>query len=177
MSNPTGPTPSHRSVSSIRPGASITGAPNSPHTPLRAISSAYGSPSALRAEEDCIIFELGARYLRAGFAGDAVPKAVIGFGPEEQRRAGDYRQWEIGYDQSKVSVLHGQAWGEQYELWKPDLRGIDLGLVGDKLDRAVREAFTKLVEQYEIMTLSDFRTSQVSIYRFTASKNVFGIAI
>jgi hypothetical protein len=148
MSNPSGPGPAHRSVASIRPAPSTTGAPNSPHTPLRTISSTFGSPSALRAEEDCVIFELGSRYLRAGFAGDAVPKAVVDFGPEEQRRTGDYRRWEIGYDNSRKVGTKGISWGEKYELWRPDLRGLDLGLVGDKIDRAVREAFTKSVGGY-----------------------------
>src|SRR6266536_952921 len=118
--------PSHRRISEIRP--TTTGAQASPHTPLRTISSAFGSPSALRAEEDCVILELGARYLRAGFAGDAVPKAIIDFGPEEQRRAGDFGRWEVDYDKSSRNTLQDQGWGEAYELWRPDLRGLDLGL-------------------------------------------------
>src|SRR4051794_21712048 len=91
--------PAHRSVASIRsqPSANL-GTPASPHTPLRTISSTFGSPSALRAEEDCVVIEIGSRYLRAGFAGDATPRALITFGPEEQRRPGDYRRWELGYD-------------------------------------------------------------------------------
>jgi len=112
---------------------------------LRTISSAYGSPSTLRAEEDCVIIELGSRYLRAGFAGDAIPKAVIDFSPEEQRRAGDYRKWEIGYAKDWRKRISGKEWGDGYELWKPDLRIVDLGLVGDKVERAIRVAFTKSV--------------------------------
>ncbi len=139
MSNPPGP--SHRNVASIR----SPNAPPSPHTPLRNISSTFGSPSALRAEEDCVILELGARYLRAGFAGDATPKTVLDFGPEQRRRSGDFRRWEVDYDERWRDRLTGGegGWGEGYELWKPDLRGLDLGLVGDKIDRALREAFTK----------------------------------
>lgn len=147
MASPAGP--AHRRVSSIRPGISSqsanTTSPGSPHTPLRTISSAFGSPSALRAEEDCVIIELGSRYLRAGFAGDAVPKAVVDFSPEKQRRPGDYRQWEADYDQDWRKRVRGAGWGESHELWKFDLRGVDLGLVGDKIERAMREALTKLV--------------------------------
>ena len=99
----------------------------------------------MRAEEECVIFELGSRFLRAGFAGDALPKAVVDFGPEEQRRAGDLRRWRLEYEPSEESHIQENGWGEEYELWKPDLRGLDLGLVGDKLDRAIREAFTKSV--------------------------------
>lgn len=145
MSNPTGSGPSHRNVSNIRPTPTVVATPNSPHTPLRTISSTFGSPSSLRAEEDCVIIEIGARYLRAGFAGDAVPKAVLNFGPEEQRRAGDFRRWELDYQRSKRGYMQEKSWGESHELWRPDLRGLDLGLVGDKIDRAMREAYTKSV--------------------------------
>jgi hypothetical protein len=144
MSAPGGP--AHRSVANIRsPTSANPGAPAGPHTPLRNISSTLGSPSALRAEEEVVILEFGSRYIRAGFAGDAVPKAVIDFGPEEQRRAGDYSRWDTGHDKSFLGRREGNAWGEVHELWRPDLRGLDLGLVGDKIDRAVRDAFTKSV--------------------------------
>lgn len=140
--------PPHRSVSSIRPiptsNASSTG---NPQTPLRPISSAYGSPSALRGEEDCVILELGSRYLKAGLAGDAVPQAIIDFGPQQQLRAGDYRIWRADYEESWQERTQGESWGEQHELWKLDLRDLDLGLVGDKIERATREAFTKSVRR------------------------------
>lgn len=138
--------PAHRSVSNIRPSPSPL--PGSPHTPAssRAISGNYGSPSALRAEDETIVIELGARNLRVGPAGDALPQAVMGYGPEEQRRAGDYRRWDNGYEKDwRNRKLACDHWGEEYELWKLDLRNMDLGLVGDKLERAVREAYTKLV--------------------------------
>lgn len=143
MSNPSGP--SHRNVASIRsPPSTNPAAPTSPHTPLRTISSAFGSPSAVRAEEEHVIIELGSRYLRAGIAGDALPKAVLDFGPDSQRRAGDYRKWSVGYDKAWRGRIREEEWGESYELWRPDLRGLDLGLVADKLERAVRET-AKLV--------------------------------
>lgn len=142
--------PAHRSVSNIRPSISETrapgAAPTTPRTPIRPISSSsFGSPSALRAEEDCLILDFGSRYLRAGFAGDAAPKAVIGFGPDKQRRVGDYRQWEVNYDSNWRQRPTGKGWGDEYELWKPDLRHVDLGLVGDRIERAMREALTKYV--------------------------------
>ncbi|KFZ08361.1 hypothetical protein V502_09397 [Pseudogymnoascus sp. VKM F-4520 (FW-2644)] len=140
-------TPAHRSVANIRPVSEIRppAAPSaSPRTPVRPVSiSNFSSPSALRAEEDCIILEFGSRYLRAGLAGDALPKAVIGFGPDTQRRAGDYRQWQVGYEADWRQRTSGKAWGEEHELWKPDLRHVDLGLVGDRIERAMREAITK----------------------------------
>ncbi|KAH8820019.1 hypothetical protein F5884DRAFT_33832 [Xylogone sp. PMI_703] len=144
MSNPTGP--AHRSVASIRQSitpSAATGPPGAPHTPLRTIVSSYGSPSTLRAEEELVIVEIGSRYLKAGFAGDAVPKAVVDFGPEEQRRPGDYRRWEVGYDKKWRDRIQGKGWSEQHELWRPDLRGLDLGFVGDKIERAMRDVYTK----------------------------------
>jgi hypothetical protein len=110
---------------------------------MRTISSTFGSPSAVRAEEDCVIIELGSRYLRAGFAGDAIARAAVDFCPGGQRRIGDYRMWEVGYDKEWRKRVRGKEWGDGYELWKPDLRDVDLGLVGDKLDRTVRVALTK----------------------------------
>lgn len=143
MASTSGPT--HRSIANIRPQPGTnTGSPASPHTPLRAISSTYGSPSALRAEEDCVIIELGSRHLRAGFAGDATPRAVLNFSPEEQRRPGDTRRWTPDYEKNWRGRTQGN-WGEAHELWRTDLRGLDLGLVGDKIERAIREAFTKSV--------------------------------
>jgi len=137
--------PVHRSVSNIRPSPNPT-APAGPHTPAtRTISSSFGSPSSLRADEDCVVVEIGSRYIRVGFAGDAIPKAILDYGPEEQRRAGDYRRWTADYEKSWRTRQRGKEYGEKQELWKPDLRGIDLGLIGDKIDRAIRESFVKSV--------------------------------
>ncbi|APA09878.1 hypothetical protein SS1G_05884 [Sclerotinia sclerotiorum 1980 UF-70] len=146
MSHSTGP--AHRSVSNIRPSINPqggSGTPSTPHTHLRQISNSFGSPSTLRAEEECIVIEIGCRYVQVGFAGDAGPKAVINFGPEEQRRAGDFRRWQPGYDKAWRERVHGKKWGEAHELWKLDLRDVDLGLVGDKIERAVRDAYTRFL--------------------------------
>lgn len=144
MSHLASQAPAHRNVSNIRPVPAVT-TPSSPHTPLRNPSSTFGSPSSLRAEEDCVILEIGARSLRVGFAGDSVPKAVIGFGVNEQRRAGDYRQWEVEHTTARIGYVGQESWGEREELWRPELRGLDLGLVGDKIERALRDAYAKSV--------------------------------
>ncbi|TQS37638.1 hypothetical protein Golomagni_01882 [Golovinomyces magnicellulatus] len=115
-----------------------------PQTPSRSqVTPNFGSPSVLRAEEECVIIELGSRFLRAGLAGFAAPQAVVDFGPEQQRRVGDLRRWAVNYDSSIRSKPNGKSWGKDYELWPLDLRNIDLGLIGDKIERAVRDAFTK----------------------------------
>lgn len=131
-----------------RPGLShlqqSPGAPPSPHTPQRNISSAFSSPSgSYRSEEEPLVFEFGARYFRAGFAGEGAPRCTLGFGPEESWRVGDYRRWQADYEDRPRKKERAQQWGEDYELWRMDLRDVDLGLVADKVERAVREAYTK----------------------------------
>lgn len=133
--------------SSIRPGLShLQPDLSSPRTPNRAISSTFSSPSiSYRAEEDPLIFEFGTRHLSAGFAGETAPRCKLGFGPEESKRVGDYRQWLPGYEERKRSGAQVDHWGEDSELWTMDLRICDLGLVEDKIERAVREAYNKFL--------------------------------
>lgn len=136
----------HRTLSSIRAEGTINasgGSSASPSTPLRTIHSAYGSPSNLRAEDEVVIIELGARSVKVGFVGDPVPRGVVTFGPEQSRRVGDFRAWQTGYQDDWRKRANGKDWGRDYELWKFDVRGLDLGLVGDKVERGLREAFTK----------------------------------
>lgn len=150
----------HRAVSTIRGGGTSTnptpsasgtfaGDPSSggnPRTPLRSmpsIASTFNSPSSLRAEDEILILELGARRVRVGFAGDAVPKGVVTFAPEQTRRVGDFRRWDAGY----IDEWHKSGWGDDHELWRGDVRGLDLGLVGDRMERGLREAFNKCVKR------------------------------
>ncbi|KAJ9620109.1 hypothetical protein H2203_007873 [Taxawa tesnikishii (nom. ined.)] len=125
----------------IRPGlaSALPTSPASPHTPLlgRSISSQFGSPGSFRAEEECLVYELGSRFFRAGFAGESAPRCIVRFGPEESRRVGDYRSWLRDYEQKEDEE---GSWGEEWELWSMDVRHLDIGLVEDKIERAVREA-------------------------------------
>ena len=136
--------------SSIRPGLSHHQPdPSSPHTPQRTFSSTFSSPSlSYRSEEDTHVFELGARHLFAGVAGEAGPRCTIGFGPESSRRVGDYRRWLPDYVRP-IKNRREEDWGREYVLWDMDLRRLDLGLVEDKIERAVREVYEKyfLVDQ------------------------------
>lgn len=72
---------------------------------------------------------------------------TVGFGPEESRRVGDYRGWLRGSTgASKLSanrIVDPDLWVRSYELWRMDLREIDLDLVGDKIERAFRETYNK----------------------------------
>ncbi|RHZ51725.1 hypothetical protein CDV55_103383 [Aspergillus turcosus] len=128
-----------------------TGRPSSPHTPqqqLRSNNSSFASTgsgaSSLRGEEDAIIFELGSRWLRAGFEGESMPICVVGYGPEDSRRAGDYRGWLKGTNNTSSSrAVKADEWTGAYELWKMDLRDVDLGLIEDKIERVFRETYNK----------------------------------
>jgi hypothetical protein len=89
------------------------------------------------------VVEFGTRSLRVGFVGDAVPRGFVAFSPEQGRRVGDFRAWQADYQDDWRRRATGNDWGRDYELWKFDIRGLDLALVGDKVERGLREAFTK----------------------------------
>ncbi|EEH44502.1 uncharacterized protein PADG_00791 [Paracoccidioides brasiliensis Pb18] len=126
--------------------------PGSPHTPQqRQILSPYTtstSPgSSFRHEEAAVIFELGSRYLRAGFEGDHLPICVVSFGPEGGRRVGDYRGWiktegQEGANLKKI-FKNADEWSKSHELWNMDIRNFDLGLFEDKIERIIREVYNK----------------------------------
>ncbi|RMD40108.1 hypothetical protein DV735_g5025, partial [Chaetothyriales sp. CBS 134920] len=113
----------------------------SPHTPTRFVPSTFSSPgSTLRQEEDAVILELDPRHLKAGFEGESGPQCVIPFGPDGARRVGDYRPWLPDYRTRSAKFTTEAA---QRELWRNDLSDFDLGLMEDRLERAVREAYHK----------------------------------
>ncbi|CAJ2511043.1 Uu.00g066680.m01.CDS01 [Anthostomella pinea] len=146
MASSTGASLPHRALSSLRGTgghAASQGTPGSPHTPTRPLSSALGSPSSSRADDDVVIIELGSRRMRIGFAGESAPKRTVSFSPEQQRRAGDFRAWEAGFEQDWRKRAAGKPCGADHELWQLDVRGQDLGLVADKLERELRDAFYK----------------------------------
>jgi len=109
--------------------------------PARYISSNFSTPgSAYGKEEDAIIIELSQRYLKAGIEGESHPQCRYDFSPTNAKRLGDYRQWLPSYTKPKESL---DRWGEGYTLWQNDLKDFDLGLLGDKLERAVQEVYNK----------------------------------
>lgn len=120
--------------------------PRTPRTPLlgRSISSTFGSPGgSFRTEDEYIVLEVGSRFVRGGFPGESAPRCTLSFGPDAQRRVGDYRQWDPEYTQRRRKRKRGQDWGQDHELYRMDLSQVDLGLVEDKFERAMREAYTK----------------------------------
>ncbi|OAP63125.1 hypothetical protein AYL99_02352 [Fonsecaea erecta] len=133
-------------ASAIRPSlreASSRQQSGSPHTPTgRFVSSAQSSPGSysFRAEEDPIIIELDPRGLRAGFQGESGPQCFIPFTSQSSRRVGDYRSFLPEFRRRRQDLA---SKSKEYELWRNDLRDVDLGLLEDKLERAVREAYNK----------------------------------
>ncbi|GLA11259.1 hypothetical protein AnigIFM62618_003553 [Aspergillus niger] len=129
------------------------GRPDSPHTPqhhLRSNNSSFASTSSastsFRGEEDAIIFEFGSRWLRAGFEGESTPMCVVGCGPEESRRVGDYRGWlrsNNETDTSRSRPVKADEWAGAYELWKMDVRDMNMALIDDKIERMFRETYNK----------------------------------
>ena len=129
-------------ASAIRPGLRETRTlSGSPHTPSRFISSNYSSPgSTFRQEEDAVVFELNHRQLSAGFEGESGPQCTVTFGPDTSRRVGDYRTWLPNYERPDT-ILENEVTAS--ELWRNDLGDVDLGLLEDKLERALREVYNK----------------------------------
>lgn len=132
------------SVNRTRPSATGNAnvTPSTPQTPVdRRVSSIIGSPSAgFRIdEENLLIFEIGSRVIRAGFAGEASPRCEISYNPEQLRRVGDYRQYDPKYNPRNRKRKRGEEWGDEYELWKLDVRDVNLKLLADRLERLIRE--------------------------------------
>ena len=145
--------------SAIRPSAAPTspgggGGGAGPHTPSRTYSSTFSSPGAsgFRQDDDVVILELGSRYIRAGFEGEASPQCCVGIGPETGRRIGDYRDWAVVVSPTTTTTTGKSyrigaidAWAGQREFWRGELRGFDLGLFEDRVERAVRDVFNRFL--------------------------------
>lgn len=56
---------------------------------------------------------------------------------------GDWRDWDAQYVRTR---RRGREWGEEHELYRNDVRGLDLGLVEDKLERAIRNIHTDYLQ-------------------------------
>ncbi|ORX93470.1 actin-domain-containing protein [Clohesyomyces aquaticus] len=123
----------------------LASTPESPRTPLlRSTSSLFGSPGGgFRTEDEYLVLEIGSRFVRGGFPGESGPRCTLPFGPDEQRRVRDYRQWDPAYSQRRRKRKRGHEWGQEYELYRQDLSQVDLGLVADRFERAMREAYNK----------------------------------
>ena len=131
-------------ASAVRPELRQSAQPASPRTPTRAYSSNFSSPGAgFRQDEDVVVVEIGSRYIRAGFEGEASPQCCVSFGPESSRRVGDYRDWNVGACSRNYKLGAIDSWSQTHELWQLDLRQSDIGLFEDKLERALRDIYNK----------------------------------
>lgn len=126
--------------------ADLASMPETPRTPPlgRSVSSLFGSPGgSFRTDDDYVVVELGARYIRAGFPGESTPRCTLPCDPENARRVGDYRQWDPEYTQKRRPPKKGQDWGQEHELYRMDLSQVDLGVVEDKFERMMRDVYNK----------------------------------
>lgn len=141
-----------RPVARSRPSGSLAAhTPGSPRTPLlnRSISGQYGSPGSLSREpEEVVIYELHPRSLSAGFAGESKPRCVHRFGYQigDGRRVGDYRDFTGHKNRIPRRDRNDTRWSAHYELFRADVRQLDLELVADRLERAVRQVHTDYLQ-------------------------------
>ncbi|KAI9659208.1 MAG: hypothetical protein M1831_003790 [Alyxoria varia] len=125
--------------------------PGTPRTPIlsRSFSSNFNSPGAtFRTDDDVFVLEFGARYLRVGLGGESKPRCQMLFGPEERKRVGDFSSYIPSLTtlpQKRARLGPSHTWGYLHELWQMDLRTVDLGLMSDKIERAVRNAISEHV--------------------------------
>lgn len=147
-------TPSNRQAFPTRTSSLI--APNL--TPSRTVSStlqSYTTPTGTTAagasgglylhhSEDPLIFEIGSRLLRAGFANEGAPRCVLEWTNEVFWTREGYI-WGGVRDKTD-----GEGRGE---LWKVDLRNVEIGVVEDVVERGVRMAYNKFVSPIYISSL------------------------
>lgn len=124
-----------------RPSAGALATNAAPRTPQRGISSSFSSPG-FRSEEDTVVIDIGTRHFRAGLANYSTPRCILEYGPEQSRRLGDYRRWLPDYEDRTRPIKSLDAWTRAHELWQLDIRNFDIGFMEDKLERAIRTAFT-----------------------------------
>lgn len=150
--NPDTPVRTSRFASRVFPQVGRNPAATTPRASASPLSdslsiSPFSPDSSLRAPSDCLVFELGARYLRAGLGGEAQPRALVDFSPDTQRIAGDFSQHLPSHALSPPCPVRAspEQWGRTHELWRMHLQGVDIGLVGDRVERAVRTALNEHV--------------------------------
>lgn len=136
-----------RSVRGTTPRvADLASMPETPRTPTigRSVSSLYGSPGgSFRTDDDYVVVEIGSRYVRGGFPGESTPRCTLAYNPENERRVGDYRQWDPEYARKRPKPKKDQEWGQEHELYRLDVTRLDLGVVQDKFERSMRDMYNK----------------------------------
>ena len=127
-----------------------------PSGSFAATAGQFGSPAALSREpEELVIYELHPRSLSAGFAGESRPRCVHRFGYHlgDGRRAGDFREFSQKPDKKSPRNKDDERWGEPYELYGANVRDLDLALMSDRLERAVRQIHTEHLQLVSSRTL------------------------
>lgn len=101
-----------------------------------------------REPEEVVIYELHPRSLSAGFAGESKPRCVHRFGHQigDGRRVGDYRDFTGHKSRVLRRDRNDTRWSANHELFRADVRQLDLELVADRLERAVRQVHTDYLQ-------------------------------
>lgn len=88
-----------------------------------------------------MIYELNPRSLSAGFAGESRPRCVHRFGYHigDGRRVGDFREFTQQSGNNPRYDRNDDRWSAPYELYRNNVRGLDLELMSDRLERVVRQ--------------------------------------
>lgn len=147
-------TPRARRIASetFRPRVTALQTPNSPTSPRtpraplggRSSSSNFGSPGlGFRQDDDYFVFEFSELFLRAGLGGEPDPRCELSFGPKSQRMVGNHSPYLAVGDAPRRRAMRGESyesWGRAHEMWRMDLRKVDLALVADKVERSLRDA-------------------------------------
>ncbi|KAI9891988.1 MAG: hypothetical protein M1814_002183 [Vezdaea aestivalis] len=148
---------SPRTVASLRPSlqkrqkeAALPAAPSSTAADIPDITiEPYftAPPETFRGDRGVNVFEFGARQIRAGFSGGWDPLCTHFYHPNKERRVGDFREWMPGYKEAWRAREGNREWGWGREGWSVELgegkeRTEGLKLVGDRIERALRELYT-----------------------------------
>lgn len=150
-----GPSPSaHRRLPSVLRTPSISSLTvGVPLTPRH-----FSPGGSLHSSEEPLILEIGSKILRVGFASEGAPRCSIPWNGELCRVAGDV-------------VNHGDGSTlRRIELWRPDLAGLDMGLVADLVERGVRKAYNKCVRLRGLWGTRDGRADGGCRYLLIDSK-------
>ncbi|GAO50586.1 actin-like ATPase domain-containing protein [Saitoella complicata NRRL Y-17804] len=117
------------------PQKSPSKASSRPPLVARALSRRTTSGLSETQEQDRVVLDIGCRYIRAGFSGEATPLASV-----RMATKGMKRHWEGGRKTcNPVCMLEGEVG----TLWGLDVRDCDTGVLDDTLELYLRQIYQR----------------------------------